>query len=298
MGLRELRGPGTKMSRAGSGAHTHIYTHIHTHSHRRALACLRHTSVHAFILAGTTHLQICNSAHACLHAHKIRGVHTRFCRHTWLGRMLARILSLQPGGFASFCTQARAPTGDGGRSGGTKHTHFLSSFPLPPTVLFFFLHKSVQAGVSRRTGERGTWRFPERGSSPEPRDLHYLHPLIPRPGSSLSLRARAAGPNRTVLRLGARGLLLPSRPPPTPVRGPKRAPAVNSPGTPLGAGGRARSPPPDPAPPHPAQASASAAVESPRPPAQPESTPPSPSGAPSAAARAASLRGPQGPSRG
>lgn len=159
MGLRELRGPGTKMSRAGSGAHTHIYTHIHTHihthSHRRALACLRHTSVHAFILAGTTHLQICNSAHACLHAHKIRGVHTRFCRHTWLGRMLARILSLQPGGFASFCTQARAPTGDGGRSGGTKHTHFLSSFPLPPTVLFFFfLHKSVQAGVSRRTGER------------------------------------------------------------------------------------------------------------------------------------------------
>lgn len=170
--------------------------------------------------------------------------------------------------------------------------------PSPQQSFFFFLHKSVQAGVSRRTGERGTWRFPERGSSPEPRDLHYLHPLIPRPGSSLSLRARAAGPNRTFLRLGARGLLLPSRPPPTPVRGPKRAPAVNSPGTPLGAGGRARSPPPDPAPPHPAQASASAAVESPRPPAQPESTPPSPSGAPSAAARAASLRGPQGPSRG
>lgn len=58
------------------------------------------------------------------------------------------------------------------------------------------------------------------------------------------------------------------------VEGPERAPAVNSPGTPLGAGGRARSPPPDPAPPHPAQAVASAAAEfPPPPPAQPGAYP-------------------------
>lgn len=66
--------------------------------------------------------------------------------------------------------------------------HFLSSCPSPLTLPFS--HNSIQAGVSRMTGERRTGGS-RRGSSPEPRDLRYLHPLVPRPGSSLSLRARA-----------------------------------------------------------------------------------------------------------
>lgn len=119
------------------------------------------------------------------------------------------------------------------------------------------------------TGKSGIWRFPAPGNSPEPRDLHYLHPLVPRPGSSLSCaRARARARGRAQQYIPAAQLarpppFFPSSPPP--VQGPERAPAVNSPGTPLGAGGRARSPPPDPAPPHPAQAVACAAAESPAP---------------------------------
>lgn len=88
----------------------------------------------------------------------------------------------------------------------------------------------------------------------------------------------------------------PSSPPH--VEGPERAPAVNSPGTPLGAGGRARSPPPDPAPPHPAQDVASAAAESPHPLQRSrESTPPTLNSTPSAGSRAASLLVPEAPSR-
>ena len=213
MGLGELRGPGTKMSRAGSGAHTHKHTHTHTHTLAPPRACLlRHTSVHAFILAGTTHLQICNSAHACLHAQNQR------CTHTFLQTHLAQENACKDSLYSREALQAfalgrvpRSGMGEGVEEPSTRISFRVS--PSPQPSFFFFLPKSIQAGVSRRTGERGTWRSPERGSSPEPRDLHYLHPLIPRPGSSLSLRARAAGPTSTCLRLGARGLLLPSRPP-------------------------------------------------------------------------------------
>lgn len=66
--------------------------------------------------------------------------------------------------------------------------HFLSSCPPPQTLPFS--HKSIQAGVSRMTAERRTGGS-RRGSSPKPRDLCYLHPVVPRPGSSLSLSARA-----------------------------------------------------------------------------------------------------------
>lgn len=117
------------------------------------------------------------------------------------------------------------------------------------------------------TGKSGTWRLPAPGNSPEPGDLHYLHPLVPRPGSTLSPpRARArcrAQQYIPAAQLARPPPSFPSSPPP--VEGPERAPAVNSPGTPLGAGGRARSPPPDPAPPRPAQAVACAAAESPAP---------------------------------
>lgn len=44
------------------------------------------------------------------------------------------------------------------------------------------------------TGKSGTGRFPAPGNSPEPGDLHYLHPLVPRPGSSLSCARALHGP--------------------------------------------------------------------------------------------------------
>lgn len=50
------------------------------HSHRGS-SLLRYTCVHVFILAGTMHLQICNSAHAYLHAYKIINAHTFMQAH-------------------------------------------------------------------------------------------------------------------------------------------------------------------------------------------------------------------------
>ena len=190
------------MSRAGSG----------THALAPWRACLlRRTSVHAFILAGTTHLQICNSAHACLHAHKIRGAHTFLQTH--LAQENTCKDSLSTARRLCKLLHLGACQGRGWEKEWRNRAHaFPFEFP-PPPALLFFTQVSTGRGVKEDWGE-GTWKFPARGTSPEPRDLHYLHPLIPRPGSSLSLRARAAGPNITFLRLGARGLLLPSRPPP------------------------------------------------------------------------------------
>lgn len=141
------------MSRAGSGTHTH--THTHTHLHRRALACLRHTSVHAFILAGTTHLQICTSAHACLHAHKIRGVHTRFCIHTWLGRMLARILSTA-GRLCKLLHSGACPDRGWGKEWRNQAHAFPFELPPPPNSPFFYTslyRQGFHGGLGR--GEHG-----------------------------------------------------------------------------------------------------------------------------------------------
>lgn len=70
MGLGERRGPGAKMSRTESGAHTH-----RTHPHRGALACLDiqlcvHLSWQAPRLANM------QDAHSYLPAHKITVAHT------------------------------------------------------------------------------------------------------------------------------------------------------------------------------------------------------------------------------
>lgn len=270
VGLGERRGPGTKMSRAGSGAHTHI--HIHPLAARRA-RLLRHTSVHAFILARITHMQICNGAHECLHAHKFIG--SRVCANTpGSGKCLQTFSLHRPEALHAFALRRvpRLELGEGVEELNARIS-FHRVFPLPFTLPFS--HKSIQAPVLKMTRERRTWRSPVCSSSPDPEDLRYLHPphsqawLLPLPPRA-RFRAEQYIP-------AARS----ARPPPSfpfsppPVRGPERAPAVNSPGTPLGAGGRARSPPPDPAPPHPAQAVASAAAESPAPSSAAESLYPS-----------------------
>lgn len=152
-----------------------------------------------------------------------------------------------------------------GRSRGTKHTHFLI-FPLLDTP--FSTQLKTDRGVRNHWGGGGgakNRRFQARGTSPELGDLHYLHPLVPRPAWLLPFPPRARTRFRAEQYIPAARR---ARPPPSfpssppPVEGPERAPAMNSPGTPLGAGGRARLPPPDPAPPHSAQAVASAAAES------------------------------------
>lgn len=275
------------MSRAGSGRHALAPWR----------ACLlRHTSEHAFILAGTTRLQIGNSARACLHAHKIRGVHTFLQTH--LARENACKDSLSTARRLCKLLHLGACQGRGwGKEWRNRAHAFPFEFPLPPALLF--LHKSVQAGVSRRTGERKHVSSLRAALLQSPgtctTSTRSFPGLAPPSPSARALQGRtlhSCGSARAACSF------LPVLPPP--VGGPERAPAVNSPGTPLGAGGRARSPPPDPAPPHPAQAVARAAAEHPppAPPAQPESTLLRPRSAPSAAAGAASLRVPQAPSCG
>lgn len=155
------------------------------------------------------------------------------------------------------------PVGNRERSGGTKHTHFLLSFP-PPLPNTLCTQVDTGSGVKEDGGEGNmevpcARQFPgARGPAlpPPPHSQAWLLPLPP--------RARfGAEPYIPAARRARPPPSFPFSPPP--VEGPERAPAVNSPGTPLGAGGRARSPPPDPAPPHPAQAVASASAESPAP---------------------------------
>lgn len=168
---------------------------------------------------------------------------------------------------------------------------FRSVFLLPLTLPFS--HKSTQAGVLKEDWGEGNVEVSARCSSPgapppPPHSQAWLLPLPPRARFGAEQYIPVARP----------ALPPPSFPfSPPPVQGPERAPAVNSPGTPLGAGGRARSPPPDPAPPHPAQAVASAAAESPAPFSAAESLPRLAEPSPSAASRAASLQVPEAPSR-
>lgn len=77
----------------------------------------------------------------------------------------------------------------------TTRISFRRVFLLPSTLPFSY--KSTQAGVLKRTGKRGTRRSRRTAAM-----LRYSTPFIPRPGSSLTLRARALQ-SRTVHSCGS-----------------------------------------------------------------------------------------------
>lgn len=186
------------------------YTHTHTHSRRGALACL---DTHPYMHLSWQAPCICK--YALVHVHvctRIKAeVHPRLCKHTWLGRMFVRILSPQPGGLQAFAFR-RVP-GSGLGEGVEEWSTSISFRVSPPPNTPFFAQVNTSRGVVTDRGG-GNMEVPcapqfsrARGPAlpPPPHSQAWLLPL--------SLCARAAGPNSTFLRLGARGLLLPSRPP-------------------------------------------------------------------------------------
>ena len=179
------------------------------------------------------------------------------------GKCLQAFSLHSPEALHAFALRRVPWSGMGGRNGGTKHTHFLLSFPpIPPNTL---CTPVITGWGVREDGGEGNMQVPSAGQFSRARG-----PALPPPPHSqawlLPLPPRARFEAEPYIPAARRARPPPSFPfSPPPVEGPERAPAVNSPGPPLGAGGRARSPPPDPAPPHPAQAVASAAAESPAP---------------------------------
>lgn len=110
-------------------AHTHIYTL----APRRA-CLLRHTSMHAFILAGTT---ICKYAimhiHLCTHIKSY--MRACLCKHTWLARMLAGIF--HTGKLCRHLHLGACPGQGWGKEWRNQANAFPSEFPPPPNTPFF-----------------------------------------------------------------------------------------------------------------------------------------------------------------
>lgn len=119
-------------------------------------------------------------------------------------------------------------------SGGTKYTCFLSKLP-PPNSPFFYtsLYRQGLLGGLGREEHGGPLSAAVLQS---PGTCTTSTPSFPGLGSSLSLRARRRA-EQYIPAAGARGLLLPSRPPPTRSEGRARSCRELS-GNPLGAGGR------------------------------------------------------------
>ena len=117
-----------------------------------------------------------NSAHACLHAHKITDAHTFVQAHLALENACKHSLYTA----RRLCTRLQLGACPG-RGWGKEwrnqaHAFSFSFSPSPPRLSFPL--KLIQAEMSRMTRKRGTSRFPERSSSLELKDLRYLHPLI------------------------------------------------------------------------------------------------------------------------
>lgn len=199
------------MSRAGSGAHTHT----HTLASRRA-RLLRHTSVHAFILAGTTHCKYA-TVHMRVRTRRNSWVHTRWCKHTWFWRMLASALSPQPRRLGTHLHLGASPS----RGWGKEWKNQAHAFPFGVFSLPFDSAFLTQVGTGR--GVKDDWGRGERGGPPRAAALQSRGTCATStpsfPGLApprLCARAPALalwGPNSAFLRLGARCLLLPSRSP-------------------------------------------------------------------------------------